>query len=51
MDLTKAGRGGLACTRAMEGAKRGPQERVLPSPANLPRPASTSAAGLLGWPA
>jgi hypothetical protein len=40
MDLTKAGRGGLAAaSSAMDGAKRGPQERVVPSPANLRRPA------------
>jgi hypothetical protein len=25
---------------AMDGAKRGPQERLLPSPANPPRPAN-----------
>ncbi len=35
MNLTKVGRGGLAgAESAMDGAKRGPQERLLPSPAN-----------------
>ena len=41
MDLSKAGRGGLAgALSAMDGAKRGPQERLLPSPANPARPAN-----------
>ena len=41
MDLSKVGRGGLAgALSAMDGAKRGPQERLLPSPANPPRPAN-----------
>jgi hypothetical protein len=30
----------MAWSRAMDGAKRGPQERLLPSPANPPRPAN-----------
>ncbi len=35
MNLTKVGRGGLAgAESAMDGAKRGPQERLLPCPAN-----------------
>ena len=42
MDLSKVGRGGLAgVLSAMDGAKQGTQERLLPSPANPPRPAIT----------
>ena len=41
MDLSKVGRGGLTgALSAMDGAKRGPQERLLPSPVNPPRPAN-----------
>ena len=41
MDVSKAGRGGLTgALSAMDGAKRGPQERLLPPPANPPRPAN-----------
>ena len=39
MDLSKVGRDGLAgALSAMDGAKRGPQERLLPSPASPSRP-------------
>ena len=31
----------MTCTRAMHGAKRGPQERLLPSPDQPHRPAQT----------
>ena len=41
MRLSKVGRGGLAgALSAMDGAKRGRPERLLPSPANPPRPAN-----------
>ena len=47
MDLSKVGRGGLAgALSAMDGAKRGPQERLLPSPAKPPRPAYTQPCSL-----
>jgi len=42
MDLSKAGREGLVgAVSAKDGAKRGPQERLLPSPTNPTRPAWT----------
>ena len=46
MSLSKVGRGGVAgVLSAMDGAKQGPQERLLPSPANPPRPANTQPCG------
>ncbi|WP_349985597.1 hypothetical protein ABRP17_000970 [Stenotrophomonas sp. WHRI 8082] len=44
VDRSKVGRGGLAgVLSAMDGAKQGTQERLLPSPASPPRPAQQDA--------
>jgi len=44
VDLSTVGRGGLAgVSSAMDGAKQGTQEQLLPSPASPPRPAQQDA--------